>query len=181
MGAAPSAFGAAIMGTLRAILESPLRRGFGYADSVGRAALPTPTRNDNKSRKTEGPANVHLCHCEEQSDVAIRISPAPPGPGGALRRRGYGLPQPFGLRNDVVTLGCSLWIGWAMVRAGRRGQCHTPYGINEGKRTGIVGGIRWHTNKRRRIAGRFLPPRRCGRCCGAIFCGWRRGLRPGCS
>ena len=34
--------------------------------------------------------------------MAIRILPAPPGPGGALRRRGYGLPRGFATRNDVV-------------------------------------------------------------------------------
>ena len=32
--------------------------------------------------------------------VAIRIFPVPPGPGGALHRRGYGLPRRFAPRND---------------------------------------------------------------------------------
>ena len=33
--------------------------------------------------------------------VAIRISPAQPGPGDAKHRRGYGLPRRFAARNDI--------------------------------------------------------------------------------
>ena len=37
--------------------------------------------------------------------VAIRIFAAPPGPGGATRRRGYGLPRPDGLAMTAVVGG----------------------------------------------------------------------------
>ena len=87
--------------------------------------------------------------------VAIRIFPAPEGPGGALRRRGYGLPRSFAPRNDgcdrcpllsgeSVSVGAGLPDGPPKIfdfrkpaplgRAGRRGrrplrsEFHTPSG-----------------------------------------------------
>ena len=53
--------------------------------------------------------------------VAIRISPA--GPGGALRRRGYGLPRPCGLAMTVIIDGWSFCFNWLVIVPGRREQC----------------------------------------------------------
>ena len=62
--------------------------------------------NNRRTPGELGPTIVYLCHCEEPTgDVAIRIFPAPLGPGGALRRRGYGLPRPNGLAMTVVVGG----------------------------------------------------------------------------
>ena len=56
----------------------------------------------------KGPAPVPLRHCEgAAATVAIRVFPAPVGPGGALRCRGYGLPRPVGARNDSS----NRWLG----------------------------------------------------------------------
>ena len=52
--------------------------------------MPPPTKLDSCSGKTEEPAIVHRCHCEERSDVAIRIlcnAQHCPLPGEAERER----------------------------------------------------------------------------------------------
>ena len=74
---------------------------------------------DIRRRKTTGPAIVYLCHCDEPTgDVAIRSLSVPQrGTGGALHRRGRGLPRPCGPRNDVVNLaGPSDLGGWLLMR-----------------------------------------------------------------
>ena len=64
----------------------------------------------------KGTAFENHRHCEgAPATVAIRVFPAPMGPGGALRRRGYGLPRPDGARNDVVIFGGSFCFGGAGV------------------------------------------------------------------
>ena len=52
------------------------------------------------TNQKDQPPNFHVIARRAKPDVAIRISPAPLGPGGAMRRRGYGLPRRFAPRND---------------------------------------------------------------------------------
>ena len=60
-------------------------------------------------------------------DVAIRISPAPVGPGGASHLRGYGLPRRLSApRNDVVIFGWSCYFGCSFVQTGRRAIRESP-------------------------------------------------------
>ena len=46
------------------------------------------------AKQKDRPPNYHVIARRAKPDVAIRISPVPPGPGGAKHRRGYGLPRP---------------------------------------------------------------------------------------
>ena len=73
--------------------------------------------------------------------MAIRISPAPVGPDGALRRGGYELPEGelpegqerppwgagFALAMTVVDGGWTVCFICVAVQADRRGQCRPPY------------------------------------------------------
>ena len=52
------------------------------------------------TNQKDQPPNFHVIARRAKPDVAIRIFPVPEGPGGALRRRGYGLPRRFAPRND---------------------------------------------------------------------------------
>ena len=56
--------------------------------------------------------------------VAIRISPAQPGPGDAPHRRGYGLPRRFAARNDRGNRDPVLFVGGAAVIFGYTGERH---------------------------------------------------------
>ena len=51
------------------------------------------------------------------------------------------------------------------------GLCAVPYGFP----------FKWQTDKTQKTAAHFPEPRRRGTRYGAIFSGWRRGPRPGCS
>ena len=105
------------------------RKGRPYAISQGhprrggaltRPPMPRASEKRRTSRKLPR-------HCEERSDVAIRISPAPAGPGGALRRRGYGLPRPCGLAMTVVIDGWCFCFALAMTGSWSAGAVPPPY------------------------------------------------------
>ena len=110
---------------------------------VGRAALPTPTRLDNCTAKSEVPAQNNRRHCE----AAGRGNPhplrcnAPPVPGGDGKRtdcqkvncpkgkRGHPGVRAYALAMTAVDGSRCFCREIAVVASGRRGQCHTPYGV----------------------------------------------------
>ena len=110
---------------------------------VGRAALPTPTRLDNCTAKSEVPAQNNRRHCE----AAGRGNPYPlrceasPVPGGDGKRtdcqkvncpkgkRGHPGVRAYALAMTAVDGSRCFCREIAVVASGRRGQCHTPYGV----------------------------------------------------
>ena len=85
---------------------------------VGRTALPPPIRSGDCPGKTEESAEQPLSLRGRRPWQSV-LFPVPLEPGDEKHRRGFGLPQPFGLRNDgggrglVLLFGRGGCLGWS--------------------------------------------------------------------
>ena len=91
---------------------------------VGRVALPTPTRFRDCPALNKRTSFRLPRHCEPHSGVAISWYCV------CIRSLFQEIPTACGLGMTAVVGHSSIHFTRAIIQHGRRGQCHTPYGMN---------------------------------------------------